>query len=105
MESLARLDGKPGTVNLARTLRVALTGAAALGGLAAALPAHANSAAVDYFRSRADRTAVPSLLSQDDRSYYKTLFGAIEKQDWSTVQQMLAQRQDGPLHEIGRAHV
>lgn len=90
-------------MNLARTLRVALTGAAALGGLAAALPAHANSAAVDYFRSRADRTAVPSLLSQDDRSYYKTLFGAIEKQDWSTVQQMLAQRQDGPLHAVARA--
>lgn len=90
-------------MNFARTLRVALAGAAALGGLAAALPANANSAAVDYFRSRADRTAVPSLLSQDDRSYYKSLFGAIEKQDWSTVQQMLAQRQDGPLHAVARA--
>ena len=44
-----------------------------------AAPAHANSAAVDYFRSRADRTAVPTLLSQDDRTYYTQLFAAIER--------------------------
>ena len=42
-------------------------------------PAHANSAAVDYFRTRADRTAVPSLLSQDEREYYRDLFAAIER--------------------------
>ena len=70
-------------------------------GLAA--PAHANSAAVEYFRSRADRTAVPSLLSQEDRSYYTQLFAAIERQDWTNVQTMLAQRSDGPLHAVARA--
>ncbi len=69
----------------------------------AAMPAFANSAAVDYFRGRADRTAVPSLLSQDDRSYYKTLFGAIDKEDWSQVQSLFAQRADGPLHTVARA--
>ena len=42
-----------------------------------ATPAFANSAAVDYFRTRADRTAVPSLLSQDDRAYYKQIFDAM----------------------------
>lgn len=67
------------------------------------MPAFANSAAVDYFRGRADRTAVPSLLSQDDRSYYKTLFGAIDKEDWSQVQSLFAQRADGPLHTVARA--
>lgn len=68
-----------------------------------AAPAFANSAAVDYFRSRADRTAVPSLLSQDDRTYYKQIFDAIDAKDWPAVQKMLADRPDGPLHQQARA--
>jgi hypothetical protein len=64
-----------------------------------AVPAQANSAAVDYFRNRADRTAVPSLLSQDERQYYRDLFGAIERKDWTRVQTMFAQKNDGPLHQ------
>jgi len=46
---------------------------------------------------------VPSLLSQEDRSYYTQLFAAIERQDWTNVQTMLAQRSDGPLHAVARA--
>lgn len=72
---------------------------------AAALPvaAHANSAAVDYFRNRADRSAVPALLSADDRAYYKDLFAAIDRSDWARVQALFAQRADGPLHQVARA--
>ncbi|MCJ2186032.1 lytic transglycosylase domain-containing protein [Novosphingobium beihaiensis] len=70
---------------------------------AMAAPAYANSAAVDYFRSRADNTAVPSLLSQDDRAYYKQIFDAIDSKDWHAVQKMLADRPDGPLHQQARA--
>ena len=66
-------------------------------------PAHANSAAADYFRNRADRTAVPSLLSQDERGYYRDLFGAIDRKDWSRVQALFAQKADGPLHLQARA--
>lgn len=69
----------------------------------AATPALANSAAVDYFRTRADRTAVPSLLSQEDRAYYQQVFDAIDNKDWSKVQQMLASRSEGPLHQQARA--
>ncbi|MDE2596013.1 MAG: lytic transglycosylase domain-containing protein [Sphingomonadales bacterium] len=58
---------------------------------------------MDYFQSRADRTAVPSLLSQDDRSYYRDLFAAIRRQDWSRVQTLFAQKADGPLHQVARA--
>lgn len=76
---------------------------AAVAGLFAPAPAAANSAAVDYFRNRADRTAVPTLLSQDERAYYKDLFGAIEHQDWSKVQSLFAQKPDGPLHQVARA--
>lgn len=66
-------------------------------------PAFANSAAVDYFRNRATRTAVPSLLSQDDREYYKQVFDAIDRKDWTKVQQLFGQRADGPLHQQARA--
>ncbi|MCK9542319.1 MAG: lytic transglycosylase domain-containing protein [Novosphingobium sp.] len=65
--------------------------------------AHANSAAVDYFRARADRTSVPSLLSQDDRQYYRDVFTSIERKDWARVQNLFAQRQDGPLHGEAQA--
>ncbi len=68
-----------------------------------ALPVYANSAAADYFRNRADRTAVPSLLSQDERTYYNDLFAAIDKADWTKVQSMLAAKPDGPLHLVARA--
>lgn len=61
--------------------------------------AYANSAAVDYFRNRADRTAVPSLLSQGDREYYQQVFQAIDRKDWARVQELFTQRRDGPLHQ------
>jgi soluble lytic murein transglycosylase len=86
-----------------RTLRgikaavLGFAGMAALGLCAGA--AHANSAAVDYFRNRADRSSVPSLLSQDEREYYRDLFAAIDRRDWPRVQQLFTSRQDGPLHQ------
>jgi len=85
------------------TLRLLVASAAAAtvpGGVPTAL---ANSAAVEYFSSRADRSAVPALLTQDDRTYYRALFGAIRSQNWSLVQSMLAQRTEGPLHGVAQA--
>ena len=61
--------------------------------------AQANSAAVDYFRARADRTAVPSLLSAEERDYYRSLFAAIDRKDWTEVQTLFARKSDGPLHQ------
>lgn len=97
------MDGEFKIVTLDRVARCTLFALAASAAAVAAVPAYANSAAVDYFRGRADRTAVPSLLSQDDRTYYKSLFGAIERQDWTQVQTLLAQREDGPLHVVARS--
>ncbi len=76
-----------------------------LAGTAAVLPvaAQANSAAVDYFRNRASRTAVPTLLTQDERSYYRDLFAAIDRSDWPRVLALFAQQADGPLHQVARA--
>ena len=83
---------------------IATAGIAAAGiATLVATPAFANSAAVEYFRNRADRTAVPSLLSQDDRVYYRELFAAIDRADWTRVQALFAQRPDGPLHQHARA--
>ena len=78
-----------------------LGGAVALAGIASA--AHANSAAIDYFRSRAERSAVPSVLSQEERAYYSGLFAAIDRKDWVQVQNLFSQKSDGPLHAAARA--
>ncbi len=69
----------------------------------AAPHAYANSAAVDYFRNRADNTAVPRLLSQEEREYYRDLFSALDRKDWSRVQALFAQKPDGPLHQAAKA--
>ena len=65
--------------------------------------AHANSAAADYFMGRASRSAVPHLLSEDERAYYRNVFAAIKASDWARVQSLLGQKADGPLHSVARA--
>ena len=75
----------------------------ALFALAVPQAAQANAAAMEYFTKRADRSAVPTLLSAEDRSYYRELFAAIDRGDWARVQAMFAQRSDGPLHQVARA--
>ncbi len=102
MAGLAGLDGTGIGVTI-RLRRIILAIGLAGSTLAATAPAMANSAAVDYFRNRADRSAVPSLLSQDERSYYRDLFAAIDKGDWARVQAMFAEKTDGPLHQVARA--
>ncbi|MDE1915393.1 MAG: lytic transglycosylase domain-containing protein [Sphingomonadales bacterium] len=71
----------------------------------AAVPslACANSAAADYFMGRNARSAVPKLLTEDERSWYKDAFAALKRSDWASLRQMLADRPDGPLHPVLRA--
>lgn len=106
MGPAAGVDGKLKRVTSAlQRIRPARPLALAIALLAvplAAPSAQANSAA-DYFRGRADRSNVPTLLSQDDRTYYRGLFTAIQAGDWSKVQAMLAQRPEGPLHAVAKA--
>ncbi|MFM5924989.1 MAG: lytic transglycosylase domain-containing protein [Novosphingobium sp.] len=77
--------------------------AALIGAFAAPQAVQANAAAMEYFAKRADRSAVPALLSNDDRAYYRDLFAAIDRGDWARVQALFAQRGDGPLHQVARA--
>jgi len=69
--------------------------------LALASPASADSAA--YFNMHSMQSDVPTLLPQSDREYYRSLFTAIEGADWQTVQKLLDQRQNGPLHKVALA--
>lgn len=75
----------------------------AVGTFAVASPALANSAAMEYFTKRADRTAVPKLLTQDERNFYTQSFAAIDHGDWKQVQALLATKPDGPLHAVLKA--
>ena len=84
----------------ARAARRLLPGLIGLCAALLPLSASANSAAAAYFSSRADRTAVPRLLSEDERAFYRDLFAALHKSDWAKAQTLLAQRPDGPLHAI-----
>lgn len=85
---------------LARIAGAALAGSVTL---VAAPPALANSSAADYFRARSTTRNVPALLSNSEREYYRELFDAIDGERWSKVEEMLAQRESGTLHQVARA--
>ena len=82
--------------------RGALFVAAALSAVAAAMPAQARTAA-EYFRARAVENKVPNLLSRGEQEYYRSVFSAIDGNDWTKVQAMLAEKPEGPLHQVALA--
>ena len=77
--------------------------AAALASIAVAPPLAAQSQSVEYF-TRSHSAALPQLLSSDDRLYYGSLFEAIDAKNWARVEEMLTQRDEGPLHAAARAN-
>jgi soluble lytic murein transglycosylase len=86
-------------VTVRKTLK--LCALIAVAGLAT--PALANSTAAEYFRARVHTSQVPELLSRPDREYYSELFRAIQREDWTRVDAMFAERATGPLHQVARA--
>lgn len=81
-------------------MKAILAATAALALLAS--PASAQTAH-DYFRQRVASNAVPRQLNDEDRTYYRSVFDAIEQEQWATVQALLAQRETGPLHPVAWA--
>ncbi len=81
--------------------RIAILGAGALALSLPAAPAMADSA--EYFRARIDNGAAPKLLSQADREYYRALFRAIDREEWSEVEQQLNRRSGDRLHDVAKA--
>ncbi len=70
--------------------------------VAAPVPAMARGT-LEYFSTQSRSAGVPSVLDADERSYYRALFDAIETAQWPKVEELLGQRQDGPLHGVARA--
>jgi soluble lytic murein transglycosylase len=68
----------------------------------AAAPAAAQDAR-RYYVDHATHTRAPSQLSPDERTYYRTVFAAIDAKDWAKVQTLLAERPDGLLHRVAQA--
>ena len=58
---------------------------------------------MDYFGNRAERSTVPTLLSNSEREFYRDVFASIERHDWSRVEELFAQTSDGPLHQVALA--
>ncbi|GAA4039228.1 transglycosylase SLT domain-containing protein [Parerythrobacter jejuensis] len=87
----------------ARTLKTMLAVSLMAGGvLASPVPVQAKTAA-EYFRARAENNNVPELLSNAEKAYYADLFRAIDQQKWSDVNALIAERDDGPLHQVALA--
>ena len=53
-------------------------------------------------QARAD-TALASVLSAEEREHYRQLFAAIDREEWSLVETLLAARPDGVLTQLARA--
>ena len=77
--------------------------AAGAAGIVSAVPAQASSAAADYFRARGRNSAVPVLLNNDDRAFYRDVFAAIDRQDWNAARTLLDGKPNGPLDAVARA--
>lgn len=86
-------------------IRTSLSVAIVAGILACGMvaPAAANSSSAEYFRARSLSSKVPQLLSNSEREFYRNLFSAIDREDWTAVETMFAGRPDGPLHAVARA--
>jgi soluble lytic murein transglycosylase-like protein len=70
--------------------------------LGSAASAHAESTR-EYFTARIARSGAPAQLSETDRTFYRSLFAAIDAQDWTRVQAMLTQYPNGLLTPIATA--
>ena len=81
--------------------RIALLTLAA-GLVLASQPAAAQSLAPGSAPARVN-PSVPAVLNNDERAFYHSLFGAIDRESWSEVQSMLAQRPEGLLTGMATA--
>lgn len=61
------------------------------------------SMAAQYDKVARQQSNVPTVLSADERKHYRELFRAIDRQQWSKVQQLLHGRKDSVLYQIALA--
>jgi soluble lytic murein transglycosylase len=80
-----------------KTLILAVSAMAVGAAAGLAGPAQASQASIAYF-SQGKSAALPTLLSNEDRLYYGSLFEAIDARNWDRAEILLGERADGPLH-------
>lgn len=85
-------------------LRLGTIGMAAAAAIATIpTPVSANTSTVSYYQALAESPRVPALLSAEGRAYYTELFAAIRREDWPRVEELLAQGDRGPMHQLAMA--
>ena len=89
------MDGERGMKIVAAAMAACLAGSIAI-------PANAQ-ATRDYFVAKINTTNAPPQLSQADAAYYRSVFEAIDREDWLQVDTLLAQRRGGLLDDVVRA--
>jgi soluble lytic murein transglycosylase-like protein len=79
--------------------------AMALTGLAFPLAAQAQqgSLVAQWDNSRQSDTALAPVLNTEERAHYRQLFAAIDAEQWTVVEELLAKRPDGVLTQAARA--
>ncbi len=82
----------------------ALWGAAFVAATVMAVPAAANNTR-EYFVAHATGHGAPQQLDAETKAYYRQVFAAIDRGDWSGAETLLAQRAEGPLHTVARAEL
>ncbi|WP_234027111.1 lytic transglycosylase domain-containing protein [Erythrobacter sp. KY5] len=86
-------------------LRASIVGFAAAStfALASAASAQSSNMVAHYDRSDTANAAVPQVLTTDEREHYRSLFAAIDSQNWDDVRVRLDRRDDGVLNQIAVA--
>lgn len=59
--------------------------------------------AAHYDRAGQQSDVVPAILSERDRELYRRLFAAIDREQWETVSQIVAESEAGVLHQVALA--
>ncbi|MEO0063360.1 MAG: hypothetical protein RLZZ08_1920 [Pseudomonadota bacterium] len=85
-------------------MKILLAATAALIAAGLCAPASARSSQ-EYFQDRLSVTRAPRQLNDEDTAYYRQVFDAIDQQQWSTAQTLLAQRENGLLHRMAQAEL
>ena len=89
------------------TLMRARAGLAVLALCGLALPvaaqAQQGSLVAQWGSEARGEATVPPVLTQEDRAHYRQLFAAIDAEQWTLVEELLAKRPDGLLTQTARA--
>ena len=82
--------------------KLVFAAAAGLAAMALSTPATAQGSR-EYFVAHISQNAAPRQLSEADAAYYRSVFRAIDREQWDEVRQLLGERRDGLLHNVAMA--